>query len=92
MSSNHKPGGIVGYRDERNPTPALYFTQEEGLVRKQAEDLVASIKYHADALRQAEKDLEKLQNNCSHPVFRDESGWPYDFRYCCICKTGMGVV
>lgn len=37
--------------------------------------------------------VEFLSNGvCDHSLIFDDRGWMYDFRYCAICKAGLGVV
>lgn len=44
-----------------------------------SEEVEAAKKLHAEGL-------------CSHNIVQDTYGWPYDFRDCATCGTGLGTV
>jgi hypothetical protein len=36
--------------------------------------------------------IREMENKCTHKVFRDVAGHPYDARYCSACGASLGLL
>lgn len=43
-------------------------------------------------IEKTKTQLDNLQKSCKHHYFYDEEGYPYNYRYCAICKAYMGPI
>lgn len=86
-----KPVGYTNVVPGNESTPlveVLAFTAEQEDVRRRLISLVAKI---AEG-EQAYRDVQKLRAKCTHHVFNDRPGFPYDTRHCSICGAAMGLL
>ena len=86
-SMNAVPG------DETTKVLPVYVLTEEQQAARTA-IATARQKYNdaKDAARQAGKEIDRLMEACTHHVFTDVAGFPYDSRTCYLCGGGMGSV
>ena len=83
---------IAGYQnpngDQSKVEPVRSLLKAESKLKGVAKSLL----YAMAAGERAEKKLQALQDKCTHRVFIDAPGEPYDIRHCCICGAGLGLI
>lgn len=78
-------GPVFDRTTHEKPKPVMRLTTEQRWSKKEIDTLRKAVNASQKKVDAGEKKLNTLTTKCTHPVFRDESGFIYDNRFCVIC-------